>query len=842
MSRAEIEEEALKIVGSRKEIVAESYKKFLRRLKKSLDKAIEWNHRRMLVISGGSSGKQALLASLAIEAYARRATRKRKKITFLYMYHDEFEEARLRKEVLRQYFKKASKARKTIERVIDVFERTDRYLGTTYDSLVLDLTMDFKPNDVGRLVEIVRGGGLIVLIAPSWSSWEKTMTLFKQKLLVPGYSEPRHVFLGWVKKILLDSEGLYIYDADKDAIIKTSRNKKPLIDRKNESIMNEKLDGARIFPEKVYSMTLTRDQLRAVQLQERLVERPRKGRKTVLVITADRGRGKSCALGIGLVGIADALKKHKHKVRILVTAPSPTNVQSLFTLASKTLDVLGYPHKIIKKSGNIIEIQAQWFSIEYWEPMVIPKLNGDIVAVDEASGIHVPLLLQIQKKHSRIVYTATLHGYEGAGRGFSVRFLGALKEDKKTDLYTMEMKEPIRYAPGDPIERWLYRTLLLDAEPAGLDEEDYKLISGGNLVYRRLEPEEMFTLERERTLREFFGIYVLAHYRNQPDDLALLADAPHHEMRAIFLKGKDKIVGSLQIAFEGGLENEIIESLLRGNKIPGNIVPDRILKHHRIRDIGYMKGIRVVRIASHPNAQDRGIGSRALEELYKEAVDRSLDWVGSGFGVNPKLLNFWIKNGFTPLHMSPDKNPVSGEYTILVVKPISKKAEALTQIVAGAFREKLVKSLKETYRDLEVETVKLILDSTPQRNPDNPPPRLDKIDADRLWIYSYGPMTYEALSDLVWDLVVYYFVSDRGRKIKFNETEEALMIMKVLQGRGWEEVSKKLRMRAWDTMLLLKKIVARMIATYYSKKEDSEIGVWLSELVGGEIGNDGSYR
>ncbi len=827
LTRNEIERAANTVISEKKNLVGENFKKLLKKLKIGIDNGLEYNHRRLLVISGGSPGQQGLLAGIAIEYYAKRAMKKnRKETTVLYMYHDEYDDARIRKETFRQYLKNyASKKKTGIQREIDVYEKTEKYLGTTYDSLVLDLNNDLKPNDMGRLVEIVRGGGLIVFLVPEWRKWDTHLTIFKQKLLVPGYTEPKHVFLRWVKTTLMIEEGIYIYDACNDSIIKTAKNRKPKHqDERDEDVKIE----PQYFSREIFDLTLTGDQKKAVNLMEKLVPKPKRGRKTVLVVTADRGRGKSCALGIGLIGIADALKKHKHKVRIIVTAPSPANVQSLFMLAIKTARELGYEVKEIVKSGNIIELQGPFFSLEYWEPIVVPRIRGDIIAVDEASGIHVPLLMNIYHAHDRIIFTATIHGYEGAGRGFSIRFLGALRESQNTDLETMEMKTPIRYAFGDPIEKWLYRTLLLDAEPAELTNEDIEKILRKELEYIELESEELFTPEHEEELRMLFGIYVLAHYRNQPDDLGMLADAPHHVIRAIRIKGTNKIVGSLQIAIEGSLDKETVETLLRGNKIPGNIIPDRILKHLRIWEMGYLRGYRIVRIATHPKVQDKGIGSYALEKIYEEAREKGLDWVGSGFGINYKLLKFWVKNGFYPIHMSPDRNPVSGEYTTIVFKPITEQAVKILTIGSHIFRHKLLKSLRDTYKDLETDIALLILESLPTI-PSHGPPQLTDINIDRLWIYSYGPMTYEALSDVMWDIALYYFLHDMNTIVKLSNEEKWILLSKALQGKEWEALSRELGQRDKQVMLKLKEITRHIIKAYYNRDLDSPIGIKLEQ-------------
>jgi tRNA(Met) cytidine acetyltransferase len=401
------------------------------------------------------------------------------------------------------------------------------------------------------------------------------ITIFKGNLLVPGFKEPRHVFISWFKRKLLEHNGnIFIYNLDLEKLVSGSSYEVEAPSRAEIVIPK-----GNMFPEELYSLALTQDQVNVIKSMEWFYERPPRGKRKVMVVTADRGRGKSCAVGIGIVGLAKLLGEVKHRVRILVTAPEVSNVQSLMELALKAARVVGLDPRPVERGGYIIEIQGRKFSLEYWEPYRIPRLSADIVAVDEASGIHVPLLHKIWRSHDRIVFAATIHGYEGAGRGFSVRFLSTIKSDPSTLLKSVDMEEPIRYARGDPIEKWLFDTLLLDAEPAELDDVDLEDIKSGNLEYVRLDPEELFNKDGEATLRQLFGIYVLAHYRNEPDDLGLLADAPHHIVRAMRTARGKKIVSAIQIAEEGGLEEELVERLLMGDRISGNIIPDRLLKH-----------------------------------------------------------------------------------------------------------------------------------------------------------------------------------------------------------------------------------------------------------------------
>ncbi len=824
MVRREIEERAIEVSDNLQEYLPKGFQRIQTKIGAALKAAIANRHRVLVVISG-SDPAQVAASTAKLLLYFEKVYRSRKgkdKINLLYVFHDEYEDALLRKEVVRKTVKNKAKS---LKHNTAVYEVSDKYLGTTFQALVLDLTNDLKPNDVGRLTGIVEGGGIIVFQTPPWREWDTSLTIFKQNLLVPGFKEPRHVFISWFKRKLLEhSEGIYVYDLDRRKLLSGKPEKEQAYARKGIEVPRETL-----FPRQAYQNVLTNDQVHVVKEMEWFYEKPPRGKRKIMVVTADRGRGKSCAVGIGLIGFAHALRKHKHRVRMLVTAPSVDSVQSLFQLALKTAEKLGMNPRPKEKRGKIIEIQGDGFSLEYWEPMVIPRLSGDIVAVDEASGIHVPLLHKIWKAHRRIVFATTIHGYEGAGRGFSIRFMKTVREDESTILKHVEMHEPIRYSAGDPVEEWLFDALILDAETDKLEPEDFEDIDNGDLVYEKPDPHWLFSREGESVLRKLFSIYVLAHYRNEPDDLAILADAPHHFIRIARTARKKKVVAAVQAALEGGLSDEIIESLLRGDKTPGNIIPDRMLKHHRIREYGRMKGYRIVRIATHPEVQGRGIGSFMLEQMYRESTEDGVDWLGSGFGVNDQLLRFWLKNGFKVLHISPDRNPVSGEYTILVVKPITRLSKLLVDYSTRAYKAKLLVSLYDTYRDLEITIAYQMLYMDPPIR-GGLPPELDLVSRDRLWIYSYGPMTYEAATDIVLRMVKYYYESTPNPKPRLDRDKELILIGKVLQGRSWEEVAEELGFFRHKVMLDLKDAVKQLAEKWYGLTVNDEVGVYAGEI------------
>ena len=802
--------------------VPSSYIKLLRKLKDSLKVAFKLNHRRMVVLSGSDFEKQAyLLAKTVLVFYKYWKSMVKTYPRIAYFLHKDMPKERMKAEIVSEILK--AKTKKLEFELVD-YKDSEEYLGTTYDMLILDLTSNLKPNDIGRLIGIVRGGGLVLLLIPEWDEWEKTLTLFQRELATPQHpeNEVRQIFKKWFKRKLLEHRGIFIYNVDKRKTIKTLKEELPEKASKKEEM---KIPEKTVYPRELYNLALTQDQINVLKLTEKFIEKPR-GRKLVLVLTANRGRGKSCALGIAVAGFINELRKVKNRVRVLVTAPKPANVQSFMMLLMKSLDKLKLKYRVIERRKKIIEVKAERFSVEYWEPINIPKMKADLVVVDEAAGLQVPMLLKIWKEHKRIMFSSTIHGYEGAGRGFSIRFLKYIKSDPKTDLIEYEMIEPIRYSENDPIEKWQFDTLLLDAEPEKLTPEDLKHIEEGNLIYVKPDLEEWFSKKGEHLLRQFFGIYVLAHYRNEPDDLGMMADAPHHTIRAVMIPS-GKIVCSIQLAEEGPIPEDMVDDLLRGGRIPGNIIPDRVLKHVRIREFSRTVGWRIVRIATHPDVMRKGIGSFALTNIIKEAYERGYDWVGAGFGVTEQLLRFWLKNGFLPVHMSPDRNPVSGEFTVLVLYPLSDLTKKIVEIANKSFKLKVLDALHDSYRGLETDVALLILETGVTIDP-NYTPKMDPIRWDRLRIYSYGPMTYEAACDVMYELARAYFMSYPKFKIKLSKIEEYILVSRVLQAKSWETTANELNKKQHFIMMKLKEIAGKIAKAYLGTKEP--LGITLFDV------------
>ncbi|WP_290596812.1 MULTISPECIES: tRNA(Met) cytidine acetyltransferase TmcA [unclassified Archaeoglobus] len=660
------------------------------------------------------------------------------------------------------------------------YKDSPKVLGQTYSSLIIDFTEGFHPNDLGIIVETIKESGIIIAISPPLTRWENFRSRWHEELVSEPYTvdDVKGRFFARFMRRTLKAEGIIVFDADRRKIIKPYEFEPKDVSRE-EIVIPEDIEIKR----KLYKLCATQDQVRVLQVFERLFERE-KERKAV-VITADRGRGKTAILGIATPYIISRMQRLlKRPARIMVVAPTPQSVQTYFKFLLKAMVRQGMTKYFAKETnGMITVVNSKYARVEYVVPRraMLEKDFADVVIVDEAAGIDVPVLLKITEGMRYVIFSTTIHGYEGTGRGFSIRFLKRLEKDDSVEINRIHMEEPIRYGRGDPIEKWLYDVLLLDAQPAELDDKDIEAIREGKLEFREISKDEL--AGDERLLREFFGIYVLAHYRNRPSDLAILLDMPNHLPFIVTVNGKP--VCSLHVAVEGNLDEETIDKIRDGYKPKGQIIPDLMLKHYWHFDFPKMVGARVVRIATHPEAMDMGIGSFALAKIVEWAFGRGMDWVGSGFGVSPELLRFWIRNSFTPVHITPQRNEVSGEHTVIVLKALKPDVESIVEMLNAEFTRRLIEYLADELSDLETETAALLLKSL-RRDFDLPLPEFGKVERRRMSKYFQGMSLYEYVSDIIRPLVRYYY--SRTDKDELEDVEVQVLIGKCLQLKHWKDL------------------------------------------------------
>ncbi|MFB6293648.1 MAG: tRNA(Met) cytidine acetyltransferase TmcA [Halonotius sp.] len=680
-------------------------------------------------------------------------------------------------------------------------DSADELLGTTRELVVLDCHEAFSANTLGQVTGAVDGGGLLVVLVPPLAEVPTALESLVDQVAVPPFSrdDVGSRFRERLVETLRTHPGVAVArvgaTADKDDET-TECNDTADSDGSDDTATTVEIerDGLNVstpttvtsephsyddtpFPGAAYEACRTGDQARAVARLSALTSPG-----NAVVVEADRGRGKSSAAGLAAAAMAAAGQD------VLVTAPGVDSAAELFARAGELLATLG-------ASDDSAEMDDSSESTQTATPPLSTTTGGrirfapppeaatlpdapDVVIADEAAALPVAVLDALLDAPAA-GFCTTVHGYEGAGRGFAVRFRERLaaSDHAVTDV---ELDEPIRYARGDPVESWLARTLLLDATPPPADIAAEA--TPDTVGYRRLDGDD---LDDEALLRSVVGLLVAAHYQTEPDDLVRLLDAPNLELRALTHDGHPVAVALL--AREGGLSESRRERIYRGERVPGNMLPDVLTSQLRDPAAAAPVGYRVMRIATHHAARSRGLGSRLLTECHAEFGD-AVDWFGVGFGATPRLVDFWRANGYRTVHLSVTRNAISGEHSALMLAPCSAAGRDLTDRHVRWFRDRIPAQLGEGLDGLDPDVVRATLRAATLPD-ESPTVEFDERDWRLLAGVADGPGTYEAAPHVFRELALSHLVDPDA---DLSPRAERLLVGKVLQGRPWAAVADEL--------------------------------------------------
>jgi N-acetyltransferase 10 len=337
---------------------------------------------------------------------------------------------------------------------------------------------------------------------------------------------------------------------------------------------------------------------------------------STVALTAARGRGKSAALGLA-IGAALA---HDYS-NIFVTSPDPENLKTLFEFVFKALDALGYEEHIdydVVQSSNpefkkaIVRVnvfRGHRQTIQYISPEDSHVLGqAELVIIDEAAAIPLPLVRKLIGPYL-VFMASTINGYEGTGRSLSIKLIQQLREQTRPSiskdaensalagpskasggrtgaglvrsLREIKLEEPIRYSPGDHVEKWLNNLLCLDATVVSKAVQGCPHPSTCELYYVNRDTLFSYHPASEVFLQRMMALYVASHYKNSPNDLQMLSDAPAHHLFVLLppIKEDDNNLPDplvvLQVALEGNISRDMVLKELSqfGSKSAGDMIP-----------------------------------------------------------------------------------------------------------------------------------------------------------------------------------------------------------------------------------------------------------------------------
>ncbi len=504
-------------------------------------------------------------------------------------------------------------------------------LGSECDLLVYDAHAGLYPDVLAALLGTLRGGGVLVLLSPSWAQW----AAFDDPALsglAPwplGSADVGRRFLQRLQDQFAASPVVRILDVDG-----------------GDSLVMPPVPPAAQVP------GLNEDQQRVVEALLRVAtghaRRP-------LVLTADRGRGKSTALGAGLAQLL-----RERSCRVAVLAPTRRAVDALFARL----------HRDLPDAGG---------EVRYWRPadFLAEAPDCDLLVIDEAAALGVPLLQTLAERYNRVVFSTTVQGYEGSGRGFVQRFLAWLNERFRACRH-LELSAPVRWAPGDPLEALATRLFLLDVEALPPVQ--------GVPRYRWLERDVL--AQNEALLRQVFGLLVGAHYRTRPSDLRQLLDAP--EVSVLVAERAGQVIGVLLAAAEGGLDAALAEAVCAGRRRPrGHPLLQSLATHGGWCRAPTLRLLRIMRIAVDERHRRTGIGSRLLARARERAEVEGFDLLGTRYGLSPGLLRFWQHNGYRVVRIGHRVDLASAAHSVQMLASLSTAGAALCDAAGARFLDDL---------------------------------------------------------------------------------------------------------------------------------------------------------
>lgn len=685
------------------------------------------------------------------------------------------------------------------------YKETEKILGNTYGMCILQDFEALTPNLLARTIETVEGGGLVVIMLKSLSSLKQLYTMTMD--IHSRYRTEAHndVVARFNERFILSlgsNPNCLVVDSELNVLpISGGKNVKPLPPKDDDELSPKALELKELKESledvqpagSLVALSKTVNQAHAILTFIDAISE--KTLNSTVALTAGRGRGKSAALGISIA----AAVSHGYS-NIFVTSPSPENLKTLFEFIFKGFDALGYQEHIdydIIQSTNpsfnkaIVRVDIKRDHrqiIQYIIPNDSHVLGqAELVVIDEAAAIPLPVVKKLLGPYL-VFMASTINGYEGTGRSLSLKLIQQLRnqanstgrEESETSLVSRDSKmqevqtsgrtlkevvldEPIRYAPGDPVEKWLNKLLCLDVQLI----KNPRFAARGtphpsqcNLYIVNRDTLFSYHPVSENFLEKMMALYVASHYKNSPNDLQLMSDAPAHQLFVLLPPIDPKDGGRIpdplvviQVALEGEISKDSVRnSLARGQRAGGDLIPWLISQQFQDEEFAGLSGARVVRIATNPEYASMGYGSRAIEllkdhfegkftDLSEDAAPKDytikrvddkelknanllndeiklrdaktlpplllklseqppyfLHYLGVSYGLTKPLHKFWKNCGFVPVYLRQTANDLTGEHTCVMLKVLEGRESKWLAEFSKDFHKRFLALLSFEFR------------------------------------------------------------------------------------------------------------------------------------------------
>ncbi|MDH5903215.1 GNAT family N-acetyltransferase [Vibrio splendidus] len=493
----------------------------------------------------------------------------------------------------------------------------------------------------------------------------------------------------------------------------------------------------------------------AVELVKKVVSGHR---KRPLILTADRGRGKSSTLGIA----AAQLLVERHGLDIIVTAPSVKAIEPVFSHAIQRLEVI--------EVVNATHIRHQGGSLRFVAPddLLKSKPDCDLLLVDEAAAIPIPMLKSMVGIYHRMVFSTTVHGYEGSGRGFGIKFESWLSVHRP-GWKGFKLEQPIRWNNNDPLEAWLFDCFLLGNDASLSDSAIHELDNFSDQTINQLNLVELSKagcLANPHKLQRCFSLLVDAHYQTSPNDLMQFLN--NSAIRLYAAWQQDECLGCMLVTEEGGLDSELIAQVQLGKRRPqGHLAPVLLANQFGCIQAATSRCLRVMRIAVSARHQGLGIGRWMLAQLSQQTSQA--DYLATSFGATSELISFWRGSEFEAVHIGHQRDQASGCHSVLMVKALNLNSQGWINQVQNHFERSYCFLVSGSLVSLETDMVRVLLPKSVDT--------VSEFETQLVRNYVNGGNSYDAISFSVLNLILL----GNDRNIGISD----LLIAKVVQQKEW---------------------------------------------------------
>ena len=420
--------------------------------------------------------------------------------------------------------------------------------------------------------------------------------------------------------------------------------------------------------------------------QQNVLKQLLQSTKPIKVVIAKRGRGKSALAG-----------QFSHYHHCIVTAPNKNSLTTFFRFAKATTPFYAPDELIV---ANIDPVP------EY-------------LIIDEAAMIPLHILTKLIQlaisKHSQILLTTTVEGYEGTGQGFLLKLL----VNQSCDFFYLQ--QPIRWHADDQLEQFSDRLLLNGILP--FDTQIPKM--NQPIDYSQVDRHDI------QALKQIYYLLKIAHYQTTLVDLRRLFDAQNLLVWQAKL-GDQRIAAAITIN-EGNLTEALIDEIWKGTRRPkGNLVAQSLVAHAGEKLAAKLQSLRINRIAVMELYRRQHIAKKLVQSITNYAIGQEKDFVSVSFAFSDDNYRFWLACGFSLVHIASRKEASSGSYSVMAIKAISQSGHTLV----AKLQHKLQRNSYWLKQIIDLPFAQLVTSDSDQR--------LTNADIEELRGFCYYHRPYEA--------------------------------------------------------------------------------------------------